>query len=134
MKRLCYIVLLVAAGCSSSGQIANSSNEIVSTAHSSKGRFVWIADETDKLEPNIQGIKQQAVAGAAEQESIIKNAARIIYNLPGVKDVTPFWAELLVWALIAVAIVGGCVILFQTGIVQLVASFIKRFTKAKTDG
>jgi hypothetical protein len=134
MRVLFLVLLLVGASCSSSSQIASSSNEIVSTAHSSKGRFVWIADETDKPSPNIPGIKAHAVAGAAEQDTIIQNAAKIIYNLPGVKDITPFWAELLVWGLIAIAVVGVVVIAMQTGFPSLIGRFIVRwFPKTRGD-
>jgi hypothetical protein len=88
---------------------------------------VWIADETDKPSPNIPGIKAHAEAGAAEQDTIIQNAAKIIYNLPGVKDITPFWAELLVWGLIAIAVVGVVVIAMQTGVPSLIGRFIVRW-------
>jgi len=125
---------LAVGGCSSERAIAHQSNQIVATATSSRGRFVWIADETTKPAPNLVGIHESARAGIAEQQSIIESAASIIYNLPGVRDVTPFWAELLVWALIAVSVVGVVMVAMQTGIPTVIARFVQRWLpKPKSD-
>jgi len=123
---LAAAVALAASGCSSERAIARSSNEIVSNATSSRGRFVWIADESQKPQPNLPAITSSAQEGIVEQTSIIESAATIIYNLPGVRDVTPFWAELLVWALIAVSCAGVVIIVIQTGIARLVGQLIAR--------
>lgn len=127
MKRLIVLVCLVmqlASGCSSSSQIAASSNDISGAAHSSRGRFVWIADEAVKPSPNMGGIHQTAKEGITEQETIIAATARIIYNLPGVRDVTPFWAELAVWAMVFLSLVGAVIIVLQTGVLQVVKSWV----------
>jgi len=125
---------LAAGGCSSERAIAHQSNQIVQTATSSRGRFVWIADESTKPTPNLAGINETALAGAQEQQTIVESAATIIYNLPGVRDVTPFWAELLVWALIAVSGVGVVVIAMQTGIPTMIGRFVQRWLpKPKSD-
>jgi len=125
---------LAAGGCSSERAIAHQSNQIVQTATSSRGRFVWIADESTKPTPNLAGINETALAGAQEQQTIVESAATIIYNLPGVRDVTPFWAELLVWALIAVSVVGVVVIAMQTGIPTMIGRFVQRWLpKPKSD-
>jgi hypothetical protein len=118
---------LAAGGCSSERAIAHQSNQIVQTATSSRGRFVWIADESTRPSPNLAGINETARAGIEEQQTIIESAATIIYNLPGVRDVTPFWAELLVWALIAVSVVGVVIIAMQTGIPSMIGRFVQRW-------
>lgn len=120
------LALAASSGCSSERAIAHSSNQIVSTAQSSRGRFVWIADEAGKQSPNLPGIRLSAIDGVSEQESIIQSAATIIYNLPGVRDVTPVWAEIIVWALIAISAVGIVIIIIQTGLPRLMASWISR--------
>jgi len=133
MKRLAAsVLLLVASGCSSSHQIASSSNEITDAAHSSRGRFVWIADEATKSSPDLPGIHTLARGGIEEQETIIKSAARIIYNLPGVKDVTPFWAELLVYGMVFLSLVGVVIILLHSGLLQLIKRFILRWLPTRT--
>jgi len=124
---LAAAVVLAASACSSERVIARSSNEIVANATSSRGRFVWIADESQKPQPNLPAITTTAQEGIAEQSSIIESAAQIIYNLPGVRDVTPFWAELLVWALIAVSCAGVVIILIQTGIARVVGRLVARW-------
>lgn len=121
------VVMQLASGCSSSHQIAASSNDINAAAHSSRGRFVWIADEAVKSSPNLPGIHQTATAGIAEQESIIKNAAAIVYNLPGVKDITPFWAELIVWGMLFLSLVGVVIILLHSGLLQVVKNIVDRW-------
>lgn len=125
--------LCVLAACSSEKVIAHNSNEIVAAAQSSRGRFVWIADEAGKPAPNLPGIQASALEGVTEQSGIIKSAATIIYNLPGVRDVTPVWAEMLVWALIAISIVGCVLVVFQTGIPKLIAGWIGRLMPKKAD-
>lgn len=127
------LALAASSGCSSERAIAHSSNQIVSTAQSSRGRFVWIADEAGKQSPNLPGIRLSAIDGVSEQESIIQSAATIIYNLPGVRDVTPVWAEIIVWALIAISAIGVIVILMQTGIPRLISSWIARFMPRKAN-
>jgi len=125
MKRAAVtLFLLLASGCSSSHQIASSSNQITDAAHSSRGRFVWIAGEATKPEPNLPGIHTTALGGIEEQETIIESAARIIYNLPGVKDVTPFWAELIVYAMVFLSLVGVIIILLHSGLFQVLRKLI----------
>jgi len=118
MWRFLYVLFVFAPSCSSSHQIANSSNDITDAAHRSRGRFVWIADEAVKPTPNMPGIHQTATEGIDDQETIIRSAARIIYNLPGVKDVTPFWAELVVWGMVFLSMVGVVIILLHSGLFQ----------------
>jgi len=119
MWRFLCVLFVSAASCSSSHQIANSSNDITDAAHRSRGRFVWIADEAVKPTPNMPGIHQTATEGIDDQETIIRSAARIIYNLPGVKDVTPFWAELVVWGMVFLSMVGVVIILLHSGLFQV---------------
>lgn len=136
MKQLtvfAWLIGLLASGCSSSHQIASSSNEINAAAHSSRGRFVWIADEAVKPSPNLPGIHQTATEGIGEQETIIKSAANIVYNLPGVKNVTPLWAELIVLGMIFVSLVGVVIILLHSGLLQLVRGLLSKWFGGKRD-
>jgi hypothetical protein len=99
-------------GCSDAQRIADATIVARRNAESSHGRFVWIeGNATD-----VPGVKAQAAAGADEQVAIIAATEGIVRALPGVKDVTPWWANLIGWGLIALAIIGIVALLWMTGI------------------
>ena len=126
MKRVALSLLLL-GGCSAERQIATSSTSIGALAHSSKGRFVEIVSQTDSAKPDLIIIREQATAGAGEQEQIVDAVAAIVASLPGVSDVTPWWAEMLARVLVAVALVALAALFLRSGIVELVASWLKQF-------
>jgi hypothetical protein len=134
MKRAVVCLFVVfASGCSSSHQIAASSNDITQAAHNSRGRFVWIADEAIKPAPNLPGIHTTALEGIEEQDTIIESAARIVYALPGVKDITPFWAELLVWGMVFLSLVGAVIVLIHSGFISLIQRLLSRLWVKKSN-
>jgi hypothetical protein len=99
-------------GCSDAQRIADATTVARRNAESSHGRFVWIeGNATD-----VPGVKAQAAAGADEQVAIIAATEGIVRALPGVKDVTPWWANMIGWGLIALAIIGIVALLWMTGI------------------
>lgn len=99
-------------GCSDAQRIADATTVARRNAESSHGRFVWIeGNATDTA-----GVKAQAAEGAKEQVAIIAATEGIVRALPGVKDVTPWWANLIGWGLIALAIIGIVALLWMTGI------------------
>ena len=99
-------------GCSDAQRIADATTVARRNAESSHGRFVWIeGNATD-----VPGVKAQAAEGAKEQVAIIAATEGIVRALPGVKDVTPWWANLIGWGLIALAIIGIVALLWMTGI------------------
>ena len=101
-----------AGGCSDSRRIADATTVARANAESSKGRFLWIGDHAD----DAHGVQAQAAEGVKEQAAIIAATETVVRALPGVRDVTPWWASLLSWGLIALAIVGVVALLWMTGI------------------
>lgn len=130
---LVCLIVMCASSCSSSHQIAASSNDISQAAHNSRGRFVWIADEAIKPAPNLPGIHITALEGIEEQDTIIKSAARIVYALPGVKDITPFWAELLVWCMVFLSLIGVVIVLLHSGLVGVIQRLFARLWVKKSN-
>ena len=123
-------------GCSDAQRIADASAVARTNAESSRGRFVWIADNAT----DASGVQAQAVEGVKEQAAIIAATEGIVRALPGVKDVTPWWANLIGWGLIALAIVGVVALLWMTGIgsflrtlLASVAGFIPRRQRREAD-
>lgn len=111
-----------AGGCSGTQAIADASQAVRANAESSRGRFVWISgNATDTA-----GVQAQAAEGVKEQGAIIAASEGIVRALPGVKDSTPYWASLLSWGLIVLAIMGVIALLWMTGagafVRQLLAS------------
>jgi len=111
---------LLAAGCSASGRIAENANEVRRLAESSRGRFDAIGTEVLQPAPDVATIAREAEGGSAEQDAIIHATAGIVEALPGVSDVTPWWATLIARVMVALAVVGVAVILWTTGIGALV--------------
>ena len=113
---LCHAIF--AFGCSDAKRIADGASVARRNAESSHGRFVWIGEHADDTD----GVQQQAAAGAKEQVAIIEATEGIVKALPGVKDVTPWWATMIGWALVALSVVGVVALLWMTGI----GSFVRQ--------
>jgi hypothetical protein len=114
------IVVATVAGCSASGRIAAGTNEVRRLAESSRDRFVAIGTEAASAEPDVDAIAREAGEGSVEQEAIVKATSEIVESLPGVTDVTPWWATLALRAMAALAVVGVAAILWTTGLGELV--------------
>jgi len=117
---LAMAILLAAAGCSASGRIAENANEVRRLAESSRGRFDAIGTEARSTAPDVGAIAREAEGGSAEQQAIVRATAGIVEALPGVSDVTPWWATLVARTMAALAVVGVAVILWTTGLGSLV--------------
>lgn len=104
-------LLLLLAACSPSARIASDANTI-------GDRAAAIADLADQIG---HGSKEPETIRAAatihiEAKKIRQSVADIHATLPGVQDVTPWWATLLKWLAGAVVLVAVAVIIWQTGI------------------
>jgi hypothetical protein len=113
-------VAIISGGCSASGRIAENANEVRRLAESSRGRFDAIGTEARAQAPDLVSIAREADGGSSEQQAIILATAGIVEALPGVADVTPWWATLIARVMVALAVVGVAVILWTTGIGSLV--------------
>lgn len=99
MKRFLWVFLL--AGCSASQEISTS-NLVISREANEILHTLSISD---------------AHKHAA---NILKETGDIADAVSKVKDVTPWWADMITYGFIALAIVGVCVLLWYTGIGGLV--------------
>ena len=115
---------ICAIGCSDTQRIADASGVIRTNAESSKARFARV--ETSALAANDRQVATDARAGAKEQAAIIGATEAIVRALPGVKDVTPWWATMLTYGLIALSVVGVVALLWMTGL----GTFVKRLLAA----
>ena len=124
MRIAALVLVLGTIGCSDTQRIADASGVIRTNAESSKARFGRV--ETSALAANDRQIVTEARAGIKEQATIIGATEAIVRALPGVKDVTPWWATVLTYGLIALSVVGVVALLWMTGI----GSFVKRLLAA----
>lgn len=123
MRRAAAILVLL-AGCSSTDQIAQSSTRIGALAQSSKDRFQYISGEARSDAPDLPGIADSAEGGIVEQDGIIYEVTQVVHSLPGVRDLTPWWATLITYALILGSLVSVLAILWRLGIDRLVRSWL----------
>lgn len=110
------LLALAVAGCSGTETIAKNTNTVRALATSSRDRFYRIADETEKTEPAMPVIRTHANSGVLEQEGILDAVDDIYLGLTGVDDVIPWWGRLLVYAMLALAIVGIGFLTWYTGV------------------
>jgi len=121
---LAVALVIFAIGCSDTQRIADASGVIRTNAESSKARFERV--ETSALGAKDPRIVTEAKAGAKEQAAIIGATDAIVRALPGVKDVTPWWATMLTYGLIALSVIGVVALLWMTGL----GAFVKRLLAA----
>ena len=124
MRIAALVLVLGTIGCSDTQRIADASGVIRTNAESSKARFGRV--ETSALAANDRQVATDARAGAKEQAAIIGATEAIVRALPGVKDVTPWWATMLTYGLIALSVVGVVALLWMTGL----GTFVKRLLAA----
>jgi hypothetical protein len=102
---------VLTAGCSATKEIASSASVAASAAHSISERAAFIVANSAQPE-----IVAAAVVIKGDTAVILHEVSQISTAVAGVKDIVPFWATLIQWALGAVVAVALVVLLFQTGI------------------
>ena len=119
MVRQAIILAALTAGCSATKEIASSASVAASAAHSISERASFIAANSTQPE-----IVAAAVVIKGDTAVILHEVAQISTAVAGVKDIVPFWATLIQWALgaiVAVALVVALVVaLWQTGLGTLI--------------
>lgn len=113
---------LFAVGCSPAARIADASGVIRANAESSLDRFGRV--ETYGAAAGDRRIVTEARKGASEQRAIIGASQTIVSALPGVKDVVPWWATMLTYGAVALAIVGIVALLWMTGVGQFLRTLL----------
>ena len=106
---------VLTAGCSATKEIASSASVAASAAHSISERAGFIVANSTQPE-----IVAAAVVIKGDAAVILHEVAQISTAVAGVKDIVPFWATLIQWALGAVVAVALVVLLWQTGLGTLI--------------
>lgn len=97
-------------GCSASQHIAEEANTISTRAD----RIIRITDQIGHTSKEVESIRS-ATEIQMEAQKIRASVAEIHTTLPGVKDITPWWADLIRWLLIASAGAALVWVLYATG-------------------
>ena len=121
---IAFLIALALVGCSPSQQIATAATTISEAAASSKDRFAVIESEATSPSPNLPLIAEQAIAGKAEQNDILKETAGIHRTLPGVEDQVPEWVYSLQYISIALIVLVGAWVLWHTGLGTLIKRIV----------
>jgi len=129
--RQAIILAALTAGCSASREIASSSANAASAAHSISERSAFII--THSAQPEIVAA---AVTIKADAAVVLHETNQISVAVSGVKDIVPYWATLLQWSLGAVVAVALVVLLWQTGIgtaIRVAIGWIPRRVQSEAD-
>jgi hypothetical protein len=122
LRLLAILAMALVAGCSASGRIADSATAIRAHAESSRTRFDRIGASADAGSLNAREVGRDAKAGAHEQGEIIAATDAVVQALPGIRDLEPWWAKVVVWVMAALSVLGVALLLWMTG----VGAFVKR--------
>ena len=110
-RTLPQCVLMLCIGCSASQQIATSASEINKQAE-------IIRDQANQLQLDGEQIHSKIIIASADK--IISEISDIHASIPKIKDLVPWWVGIMQLMLVAVLVVGGIVLLWQTGIGQAI--------------
>lgn len=121
---LSFIILF---GCSSIREISSSNQNIQDNAIKSKEKFEYINEETGGTKaPDIIKIHEASSQGILEQTNIIEETKDIVQATTGVKDITPWWSQMIVYVMVCLSILGVVFGLWYLGIGHLTRSlFLK---------
>lgn len=103
MKRISLVFLLT--GCSASQEISTSN--------------LTIHHEAMEILHTVSIVEAHKHAS-----NILKETGDIADAVSKVKDATPWWADMITYGFIAMAIIGICVLLWYTGIGSLIKKFV----------
>ena len=125
MRRSLLTTLLAVGGCASgSHQIARSTTNIGNLAQSSLDRFQGIHSSATSPTPDTGYIAQEAETGMQEQKTIIEEVTKVVHALPGIRDLSPWWAELITYGLIFGTIVAILVFMWRLGLDRLIRGWM----------
>jgi hypothetical protein len=109
------LTLFCVLGCSASRHIAEEANTISARAN----RIIELTDKIGNTSKEVESIRS-ATEIQLEAHKIRDSVAEIHSTLPGVKDITPWWADLIRWLLIATAGAAIVWLLYATGAVSVI--------------
>lgn len=121
MRILFTILCLLITSCSGTTRIASDATQVGKKAQSSRERFVRIQNDVAEG-TSTERIIEEAIKGEAEQLEIISVVQDIHKTLPTVKDVTPWWADMISKVMVGLSILCCCFLVWYLGI----GSFVKK--------
>jgi hypothetical protein len=114
-RQVSPLFLTAVLGCSASRHIAVEANTISERAE----KISDLADQIGNTSQEVESIRS-AASIQLEARKIRQSVAEIHNTLPGVKDITPWWADLIRWLLIASAGAALVWLLYATGAVSVI--------------
>ena len=124
-----WLLLLLLFGCSASQQIATSATAIREYASEIKERSVAIQKEsTDSF------VLINAKSISHITDKIIGEVGDVQKAIPKIADITPWWATLLKWGFVMVAVIAATFLLVQSGALtafRLLIGWIPRKTQTE---
>lgn len=111
IRIVAFLLLVAAVACSSTREISVRASAIQEHATA-------ITDLAEQIRDTSHEVESIRTAEEIRSRSmqIRQSVTDIHAALPGVADVVPWWATLIRYALVAAAIAGLCVLVWQTGI------------------
>ena len=128
ITNICLLALLLS--CSSVEKIQRNTSDIQQLAQTTKEHFEKINEAAAATPPRIEEIKSRSDQGISATTDIVEKAKVVVAATSGVKDVVPWWADLLSIAAMAAVVIGICVILWQTGLGLVVKKLVGHIPEA----
>ncbi len=123
------LIVLSLSACSGVQKISNSAVEVSELARSSQSRFETIEVEAQKTELiDTSLIASEAKAGSEEQRNILGYVNNILEEIPNIEDSVPWWANLMKWGFVALAVLGVFVILWYLGLGYPIKAIMRSFS------
>ncbi len=116
MRCAMVVVLLLAAGCSATKDIAAAANRIHANAEQVRERSMDAAAQLRSAAPDVPAAAEAMDANATDASAIMRDTDLVHRRLPGTRDVVPWWGSLLQWVAIGLVVLGVVVLLWQTGL------------------
>ena len=118
------VILINLVGCSAVTEINKSANSITSIAQQSKENFEGIREAVQASPPRLAEATERSNQGIQQQAEIIKKSQDILEATSKVKDIVPWWAQLLEIIFISAGLLGALVGAWYLGLGALTCRLI----------
>lgn len=126
------VMMLSLTGCSAVTEINKSANNITSIAQQSKENFEGIREAVEASPPRLAEATERSNQGIQQQAEIIKKSQDILETTSQVKDIVPWWAQLMEIIFISVGLLGAVIGAWYLGLGTLFCKLIGYIPERKT--
>jgi len=119
-------------GCSAVTEINKSANNITSIAQQSKENFEGIREAVQASPPRLAEATERSDQGIQQQAEIIAKSQDILEATSQVKDIVPWWAQLMEIIFISVGLLGAVIGVWYLGLGTLFCKLIGYIPERKT--